>query len=335
MIPFPRSILVLRLSALGDIIHTVPAVNALRDAYPEARIGWLVEAPYAELTRLVAPVDEVFVVATKRWRRAKLARATRSEIAALGVALQRFAWGQASIDFQGLMKSALFSVMAGASRRYCFSWSAIREKPARLLGNRPAEVDQTRHVVEWNLELAACAGAVRGAAPRFDLSRLPHDPTGRLAPLVDARPVVFFPGAGRPEKLWGAERFRALAELLARDGGRRVVVAWGPGEEAIAREIAGGGVAEMAPPTDQRELAFLLQGAGVVVAGDTGPLHLAAALDTAVVGLFGPTNPARNGPWGQLERCVESWTTTRRMDSIEPGAVRDAVERALGAPRFR
>lgn len=334
MNPFPRSILVLRLSALGDIIHTVPAVNALRDAHPGVAIGWLVEAPYAELVKLVAPVDEVFVVATKRWRRAKLAAGTRSEIASLGVGLQRFAWGQVSIDFQGLMKSSLFAVMAGASRRYCFSWRAIREKPARLLGNRPVDVDQSRHVVEWNMELARAAGASPGT-PRFDLSRLPHDPSGRLAPLVEPRPVVFFPGAGRPEKLWGAERFRALARELARGAGRRVIVVWGPGEEGLAHEIAADGDAEVAPPTDMRELAFMLRHASVVVAGDTGPLHVAAAFDTPVVGLFGPTNPARNGPWGQLDRCVESWTTTGRMDSIEPGTVRDAVERALAASIVR
>lgn len=331
---FPRSILVLRLSALGDIIHAVPAVNALRDANPEVSIGWLVEAPYAELVKLVAPVDEVFTVATKRWRRAKLEAGTRSEIASLGVRLQRFAWGQVSIDFQGLLKSSLFAVMAGASRRYCFSWRAIREKPARLLGNRPVDVDQTKHVVEWNMALAEGAGA-RPGAPRFDLSRLPHDPTGALAPLMESGPIVVFPGAGRPEKLWGAGRFRALADGLSRETGRRVVVAWGPGEESIAREIVAGGGAEMAPPTDLRELAFVLRHAGAVVAGDTGPLHVAAAFDTPVVGLFGPTNPARNGPWGQLDRCVESWTTTRRMDSIEPQAVHDAVVRALAGPIVR
>ena len=107
------------------------------------------------------------------------------------------------------------------------------------------------------------------------------------------------------------------------------MVLWGPGEESLAREIAHGGAAEVAPPTDLRELAFVLERAGSVVAGDTGPLHLAAALGTQVIGLFGPTNPARNGPWGQLDRCVESWTTTRTMDAIEVGSVRDAVFRAL------
>jgi len=334
VIPFPRSILVLRLSALGDIIHAVPAVNALRDAHPDVTIGWLVEAPYAELVKLVAPVDEVFTVATKRWRREKLAAGTRSEIASLGVRLQRFAWGQVSIDFQGLMKSALFALMAGASRRYCFSWSAIRERPARLLGNRPVDVDQSKHVVEWNMALAAGAGA-RPGEPRFDLSRLPHDPTGVLAPLMESRPIVVFPGAGRPEKLWGASRFRTLADALARETGRRVIVAWGPGEEQLAREIVEGGVAEMAPATDLRELAFVLRHAGALVAGDTGPLHVAAAFDTPVVGLFGPTNPARNGPWGQIDRCVESWTTTRSMDSIEPAAVLDAVRGALAASVVR
>ena len=94
MSPFPRSILVLRLSALGDIIHAVPAVNALREAFPDVAIGWLVEAPYAVLVKLVAPVDAVFTGATRRWRRSKLGGETRSEIATVGQRLQRFAWGQ-------------------------------------------------------------------------------------------------------------------------------------------------------------------------------------------------------------------------------------------------
>ncbi len=101
----------------------------------------------------------------------------------------------------------------------------------------------------------------------------------------------------------------------------------------MADEIAEGGVAELAPPTDLRELAFVLGRAGCVVAGDTGPLHLAAAMGTRVVGLFGPTNPSRNGPWGQLDRCVESWSSTRTMDAIEVAAVKHAVLGALaGGP---
>ena len=205
MSPFPRSILVLRLSSLGYIIHAVPAVNALREAFPDVAIGWLVEAPYAEFVKLVAPVDAVFTVATRRWRRSKLGGETRSEIATVGQRLQRFAWGQVSIDFQGLMKSAVFAVMSGASRRYCFSWRAIREKPARLLGNRPVDVDTSRHVVEWNMALARGAGA-SAVEPRFDLSRLPLDPTSGLARLMEERPVVLFPGSGRPQKHWGAAR---------------------------------------------------------------------------------------------------------------------------------
>jgi heptosyltransferase-1 len=125
----------------------------------------------------------------------------------------------------------------------------------------------------------------------------------------DRGAVVLLPGAGRREKQWPAERFRELV----RWAGDRAVAVWGPGEEELARATG----ARTAPRTNLRQLAGLLRDASVVVGGDTGPLHLAAALGTPVVGLYGPTNPARNGPYGQLQNVVETFSTTKSMKSIE------------------
>ena len=129
------------------------------------------------------------------------------------------------------------------------------------------------------------------------------------------------PGAGRADKQWPVEHFRELARRI----GKEALVVWGPGERSLAEAVG----AELAPPTTLRELARLLRNARLVIAGDTGPLHLAAALQTPVVGLYGPTSPARNGPYGQLANCVETFTTNRSMTSIDVDAVMRKMKEVL------
>lgn len=129
--------------------------------------------------------------------------------------------------------------------------------------------------------------------------------------------IVILPGAGKPNKIW--PHFAALAKAI----GPKALVVWGPGEKELA-EATG---ARLAPPTNLRELAFLLLKAEVVIGGDTGPLHLAAALGTKVVGLYGPTDPRRNGPYGQLERVIDRFRTTKSMESISVEEVMNTLER--------
>ena len=310
-----ENILILRLSALGDIIHTLPAVAALRSRYPEARMGWLVEEPYRDLVERVSPADVVFSAATRRWRKNLASGATRAEIRELVRQLRASGRGAMAIDFQGLMKSAAFGVLSGASRRFGFRGNAVREKATVLLNNRRIEVDTSGHVVEWNLDLARGAGADATVPPAIDLSPLIATPGDDLVATMDQRPVLMFPGAGHSSKRWGAERFAELASLLGQRG-LPVCVIWGPGEKDLAEVVASRSAAVLAPPTNLRELAFVLSQGRLLIASDTGPLHMAAALGTPVVGLFGPTNPARNGPYGQLGNCVESYTSTGAMASI-------------------
>ena len=273
-------LLVIRLSALGDVVHTIPAVVALRDRYD---IGWAVEAPYRELVEIVAGVRAI-PVALKRWSARNILDARR--------AIRGF---DVAVDFQGLVKSALIARASGARERIGFAREFIREKPAAWLMNRHVTIDPGRHVVEWNLQLAGVE-----KPPHVDFTRFATDnqqPTGD---------IVLLPAAGRREKQW--PHFRELARRL----GDRAVVAWGPGEEDLARAMG----ARVAPRTNLRELAQLLRDAALVIGGDTGPLHLAAALGTQVVGLYGPTNPARNGPYGQIGNVVETYSTTKSMESI-------------------
>lgn len=307
-------ILVLRLSALGDVIHTVPAVVSLRHANPDTRISWVVEAPYRELVEIVAGVDAI-PVRLKKWGRAL--RASRSEIRE---AIRAMRGADASIDFQGLVKSAALGRLAGARRRVGFAPAAVREKVALLFTNDRVDVDVTKHVVEQNLALAAHFGA-SAEDPGVDWQRFAADPERKLTAYRDA--IVILPGAGKPNKIWPAERFRELRERL----GDRVVVAWGPGEREMAEAIGG----QLAPATNLRELAHLLGHGRVVIGGDTGPLHLAAALRTPVVGLYGPTNPARNGPYGQLNHCVSTYHSTKLIGSITVEEVMTTVQRVLAA----
>jgi lipopolysaccharide heptosyltransferase I len=285
------SLLVVRLSALGDVIHTIPAVVALENLFD---IDWVVENPYRELVEIVAGVRAI-PVSLKRWSAKNIAAARR------GVRGHQLA-----IDFQGLTKSALLARASGAGERYGFASAFIREKPAAWLMNRHVTIDPAAHVVEWNLQLAR-ALAPEASMPDVDFSRFAaDDSTGKIA--CPPR-IVLIPGAGKPDKQWPVERFRELARRLGRD----VITVWGPGERELADEIG----AEVVPPTNLRELAGVLLGARMVIGGDTGPLHLAAALRVPVVGLYGPTNPARNGPYGQLANCVSTFATTRSMMTIE------------------
>jgi heptosyltransferase-1 len=286
---------VLRLSALGDVIHTIPAVCAMdhRDS-----IVWVVEAPYAELVEIVAGVRAI-PVRMKKWA---------SEPRQLIDAIRAVRGANVSIDFQGLVKSAVWGRVSSARTRIGFAPSAIREKPALLFTNRWVKVDTTKHIIEQNMELAGVTDRARENWDAF-----PADPENKLGSFGDA--IVILPGAGRPDKIW--PHFRELAKRIV------ALVVWGPGEKDLGEKIG----ARMAPATNLRELAFVLRHARVVIGADTGPLHLAAALGTKVVGLYGPTNPRRNGPYGQLEHCVNRFDTTKSMESITVEEVMTMIER--------
>lgn len=284
-----RRLLVVRLSAFGDVIHTIPAVVALRSFFD---IDWVVRPAYRELIELVA--------------RVRVVRPSLKEIRNRHDLV---------IDFQGLMKSAFLARISGAPERYGFASEFVREKPAAWLMNRRVRIDPATHVVDWNLQLArAVQRDVK--TPHVDFTPFAADePRG-----FEGR-AVLLPGAGKAHKQWPVERFRELAKRI----GPKAITVWGPGERPLAEGIG----AEVAPPTRFRELARVLRDASVVIGSDTGPLHLAAALGTRVVGLYGPTNPARNGPYGQIASCVETFSTSKSMSDISVDAVQRRVEELI------
>ena len=314
------ALLVLRLSALGDVIHTLPAVQLLRESFPGEEIAWAVEEPYRELVEIAAGARAI-PLRMKKWGRSPLA--FRGPIRETLRALRDH---RAAVDFQGLLKSAMLGWVSRAPVRFGFAAGTVREKGALLFTNRRVEVDRTAHVVEQNLDLGEAAARALGAAGarragpeslEEPLRRFASDPEGRLDEYAGA--IVLLPGAGKAGKTWPVDRFRALVRAL----GRRALVAWGPGARPLAEAIGG----RIAPATGLRELARLVGFASVVIGGDTGPLHLAAASGTKVVGLYGPTDPRRNGPWGQPDRVIDRFQTTKSMESIAVEEVVRMLER--------
>jgi lipopolysaccharide heptosyltransferase I len=299
-----KRLLVLRLSSFGDILHTLPAVALLRAlAPPPVQIGWVVNEKWREVVELVAPVDRVIVFRGP------------GHLSELRRSAREFGSGETTIDFQGLIKSAMVGAMAGAKRRYGFSSGTVRERASLLFTNRRVDADPAQHVVEQNLSLARAVGGGVAAEPApLDFSRF-EQPVPAAA--LDSKTLLINPGAAHSSKRWDPARFRQVALAVRESHQMRPMVIWGPGEEGIAAEIARDGAADLAPPTNLRQLAWMLRRAGLLLSGDTGPLHLAAAMGTKVVALFGPTSPARNGPYGQPANVVQSWTGDRRMESIE------------------
>ena len=321
-----QSFLVVRLGSLGDLVHTIPAVAALRSSFPEARLDWVVEQKWSPLLDLVVGVNEVIPL--------------ERTFAGLRACVRRLRSARytCAIDFQGLYKSAVLAWLSGARRRVGFDGSAAREPGAAWFYTdrvRPTG----RHVAELNSSLAVRAGAKSEAALRFPLS-VPEEETGRMRDRLAAEGVTSYfvvsPGGGWKSKCWPPERYGALCAELWRRYSLRAVVNVGPGEEPLAAAL----VAASAPADplvvrpSLKELAALLAGAKLMVAADTGPLHLAAALGTRVVALFGPTDPGRNGPVPSgmvLRNASAEATTYKRGDVYSLAMVSLSVDQVFAA----
>jgi lipopolysaccharide heptosyltransferase I len=337
----PPRILLVRLSALGDIVHALPVADALRRAWPEARLDWLVDARYRPLLDLADGLDGV-----EAW--ASPAVLGPQGLAAVVRRLRATAYDVA-LDLQGLLKSAVLARLSGAARVVGFGHAHLREPAARWCYTETVEPEDAGHVVEKNLAMLRALDLPAGAAgPRFALRASPTTVSGEVEAEVRrlgaSGCAVLNPGANWPNKRWPPARFGALARELRQRHGWASCVLWGPSEEVLAREVAAasGGCAFIAPRTDLADVLAVAGGARVVVSGDTGPMHLAAARGTPVVGLFGPTSSTRNGPWGMpadaqvsrfkgcschyQRRCSQA---RRCIDTIEVADVLAAIDTTL------
>jgi heptosyltransferase-1 len=340
-----ESLLVVRLSAMGDIIHTLPAVAALREAFPHATIGWLVEERWSELLcTLRCPrsgprspqrplVDRVHSVNTAEWRRALLSLNTWQQMAA-GLSELRGVRYDAAIDFQGAVRSALLACWSGATVVY--GSTLPRENAASMWYTRQILPNGT-HVVEQALALAQAV--IQHPPPESPLEfPVDADAERKMAVLAatERAYAILSPGAGWGAKQWPAERYGAVARELEKNGVQSFVN-YGPGEEdlAIAVEAASEGTARTIS-CSVSELIALTRRARLFIGGDTGPMHLAAALKVPVVAIFGPTNPVRNGPFGTpsvVLRSAHSTTSHARRPQPEQGLLEITPSQVVAAAR--
>ncbi len=352
--PRIESLLVVRLSAMGDIIHTLPAVAALRQAFPHVKLGWLIEERWAELLCTLrypragrrSPerpvVDRIHTVKTADWRRSPFSLNTWQQMA-VGLSELRGVEYDAAIDFQGAVRSALLARWSGAPM--VFGDAQPRENAASMFYSRQVETNG-RHVVEQALDLADAVTASlamgKALAGKQSESKVefPVDPDAEKkidSRIADkAKFAILNPGAGWGAKQWPVDRYGTVAKKLA-EGGICSVVNYGPGEEelAVAVERASEGTARKIS-CSIAELIALTRRADLVIGGDTGPMHLAAALKVPVVAIFGPTNPARNGPFGTRSivlRSASSMTDHSRLSEPEQGMLEITPEEVVGAAR--
>jgi heptosyltransferase-1 len=341
-----RRLLIVRLGSMGDIIHTLPAATALRRAFPEASLGWVVEERWAELLcTLPEPrsgprssrrplVDRVHTVNTKTWRRSLLSIQTWEQIAA-GLSELRAQRYEVAVDFQGAVRSAVLARWSGAPVIY--GATQPRENVASMFYTRQV-IARGGHIVEQNLSLAEAVARRPLEMPKIEFPRDPvveqqcRDPVQRG--IGDF--VLLNPGAGWGAKQWPAERYGQVARQLAEDGVKSLIN-FGPGEKRLrqAVESASDGTAK-GIACSLTELIALTRRACLFIGGDTGPMHLAAALGIPVVAIFGPTNPARNGPFGTRSivlRSPASPNTHSRRAQPDPGMLQIGSDEVVAAAR--
>ena len=337
--PEPR-FLIVRLGSLGDIVHTFPAVSGLRESFPKAQIVWLTHPRWK-------PLVESSGLATEIWETETRSSQSLREIITR-IRKGRF---EEAIDYQGLWKSAVLPFFGGVSRRIGFSSQTIREFGVPILYTDRVRCTQT-HIAGQNGELSQRAGARNGVAP-VALS-VPTIQEVFVLQLLRGfgieRYVVLSPAGGWRSKCWPPDRYGALCRKIRDNLGIRCVLNYGPGEDDVAAAVkAASRDADPIPYNGSlSQLMALLRNAVCIVGGDTGPLHLAVALGTPVVAIFGPTDPARNGPYRTGDRSGDdspidvvlrsphAATTYKRGDQpatsileIDVDTVFDAVRRQI------
>ena len=324
--------LIVRLSSLGDIIFTLPMLAALRHTFCRSHIAWAVNERWKPLLEGNPDLNDIITLPNSSIR----------SFFACGKRLRENNY-TCVFDVQGLYKSALLAKLTRVKQRIGYSFSYSREGLASLLYTRRVR-PTTKHMVDMNLELAAAVGAKMDTV-KFPLL-IPSEAQSAIHQFLVStnisRYVVLSPGGGWLSKLWPPDRFGELALKIWEAHGLRIIINCGPGEAELAEIVAANATSALPIIVQYKipEMMALLRGAELVVAADSGPLHLANALGTPVVGLFGPTSPDRNGPYGGRDIVVRNLddadTTYKRensyseeMYSITVEQVMEAVEKRL------
>jgi lipopolysaccharide heptosyltransferase I len=342
-------ILIVQLGSIGDIVHTLPALAALRAAQPQAEISWVVERRSAEILRDNPLLDRLIEVDTKALRRGLMSgetlRAPRQQLRRL-----RASAFDVALDFQGLLKSASIARLSGAQRVFGYSRSGLREPASSLLLSKRIHVPLNVHVIHKALLLLE--GSLGIPVPEklsfpINVTNVQEREARDIAAETGGKYAILNPGGGWPTKLWSADRFGKLADRLWSSYGISSLVTYGPGELELAESVRRSSLSGKAMPVSLSLKGFysLARGASVYVGGDTGPTHIAVAAGTPIVGLFGPTEWWRNGSPRSEDICVERNDIDCREDchrrscskwicmDIEVERVLEAVDRRLATKR--
>ena len=332
-----RRILIVRLGSMGDILHSLPVLASLRESYPEWEVDWLVETRWRPLLDGISELSRIVEFDTLAWRRQPLSgeswRALRD--AASKLRERRY---DCAMDLQASLKSAAACYLSGAGEILGFETPWLKEPACGVFYTRRVAATGTVHMVETNLAMAAALGATPGPV-RFPLP--PGDSASLPADLPKDGLAILNPGAGWRSKLWPAKNYARVCDAVERELSLPVVLNCGPGEEELAQQViqSCGNARPRIYSGSVPGLIALLRRSRLMVGPDTGPVHLAAALGVPTVGLFGPTDPRRNGPYGPCHTALRpngAMTSHRRSDSAEimeqihPDQVLAAIRELLG-----
>jgi heptosyltransferase-1 len=347
----PLRVLIVRIGAMGDVLHAMPAVSALRELHPDCFIGWAIEPRWSELLQSGADfarvgtagmrstgkplVDVWFPMPTRRWKKQPFAAKTIAEIRAARQDLRAGNF-DVCVDMQGSIKSAVVGRIARA--KVLSGAVEPRERQAAWLYGERFPL-HAQHVIEQGCELL---GAALGETLQPARVALPVDDAAERwcdEALANVSPpgepfVLIAPAAGWGAKQWPAMRFGEVAAELGRAGFRTAVNAASFGDAVALRVVEASGDAAKLAPCSVGQMIALVRRAALVIAGDTGPLHLAATLSRPVVALFGPTDPARNGPFGTraaVLRHASSQRNHRRRNSPDAGLMQISVDEVVKA----
>lgn len=316
--PELRNILVIRLSSLGDVVMTIPAVNAIHDRFPDAHLSWLVEGSVGEFLATQDFISEVIVFQRTAFsnalRKGNLPEAIRIFASSLSKLRQREY--DAIIDFHGIAKSTLFSMFVRAKEKVGFGKMFAKEQSHLFYDVNVNGTDKHMHKVERNLLMAHYLGCTDPPClPALRVSEAAQlyidnflSSVNEKAPFLAINP---FSSKGTDFKRWPLERYGELILRIFRECGRKSVILWGPGEEKEAhrlKEISGES-AFLACPTDISQLYALLKRSSLYIGGDTGVMHLAAAAGIKVLSLFGPTDHRINAPYGNKNIIIKEDVT--------------------------
>lgn len=299
----PPRILLIRTSALGDVVHCLPTLGALTREHPQASLAWVVEAPFAPVLSGHPALDRVIRVRLREWRDRPFRPRTLKEIGRFLREMRSFR-PDVALDLMGNHKAGVVARLSGARWRVGARRSDRREPSSALWINRAVGL-RGDHVVERTATLLRALG-LRDPELGFDPSAIGETDEPEAGPKAASAPILVQPGAGWANKEYPPERWGRIAATIAAETDRPVGVLAGPGEVPLADRVvsSSGGRARRLSPRGIEELIATLRRARLVLGGDTGPVHLAHALGVPVLALHGPTSPNRHGPWRARERAL-------------------------------